>query len=62
MLSKVNVTFLRWFLGLYSLSKLRILLNQVAFFMSILFRIFSSLNHFQLPLFMLSMISVIFLR
>ena len=57
MLSKENVTFLRWFLGLYSLSKLRVWLNQVAFFMSILFRIFSSLNHFQLPLFMLSKVN-----
>ena len=54
MLSKVNETFLRQFLGLYCLSKLRIWLNHDAFFMSILFRIVSSLNHFQLPLFMLS--------
>ena len=61
MLSKENVTFLRWFLGLYSLSKLRILLNQDAFFMSILFMIVSSLNHLQLPLFMLSKVNVTFL-
>ena len=54
MLSKVNETILRQFLGFYCLSKLRILLNHDAFFMSILFRIVSSLNHFQLPLFMLS--------
>ena len=54
MLSKVNETILRQFLGFYCLSTLRILLNHDAFFMSILFRIVSSLNHFQLPLFMLS--------
>ena len=62
MLSKENVTFLRWFLGLYSLSKLRIWLNPDAFFMSILFRIVFSLNHFQLPLFMLSKENVTFLK
>ena len=54
MLSKVIETILRQFLGFYCLSKLRIWLNHDAFFMSILFRIVSSLNHFQLPLFMLS--------
>ena len=54
MLSKVNETILRQFLGFYCLSKLRIWLNHDAFFISILFRIVSSLNHFQLPLFMLS--------
>ena len=54
MLSNVNNTQLRKFLGFYILSKLRIWLNHDAFFMSILFRIVSSLNHFQLPLFMLS--------
>ena len=54
MLSNVNETILRQFLGFYCLSKLRIWLNHDAFFMSILFRIVSSLNHFHLPLFMLS--------
>ena len=54
MLSNVNNTQLRKFLGFYCLSKLRIWLNHDAFFMSLLFRIVSSLNHFQLPLFMLS--------
>ena len=54
MLSKVNETFFRQFLGLNTLLQLRIWLNHDAFFMSILFRIVSSLNHFQLPLFMLS--------
>ena len=62
MLSKVNETILRQFLGFYCLSKLRIWLNNDGFFMSILFRIVSSLNHFQLPLFMLSMVSETILR
>ena len=62
MLSKVNETMLRQFLGLYCLSKLRIWLNHDAFFMSILFRIVSSLNHFQLPLFMLSKVNETMLR
>ena len=53
MLSKVNVLFLTYFLTLYCLSKLIILLNHDAFLISLLFRIVSSLNHIQLPLFML---------
>ena len=62
MISKVNETFLRQVLGLYSLLMLRIWLNHNAFFMSILFRIVSSLNHFHLPLFMLSKVNETFLR
>ena len=62
MISKVNETILRQFLGLYSLLMLRIWLNQDAFFMSILFRIVSSLNHFQLPLFMLINVNNMLLR
>ena len=62
MLSKVNETMLRQFLGLYSILMLRIWLNRDAFLMSILFRIFSSLNHFQLPLFMLSKVNETMLR
>ena len=62
MISKVNESFLRQFLGLYCLSKLRIRLNHDGFFMSILFRIVSSLNHFQLPLFMISKVNESFLR
>ena len=53
MLSKVNVSLLTLFLSLYCLSKLIIWLNHDAFLISLLFRIVSSLNHFQLPLFML---------
>ena len=62
MLSKVNETFLRQFLGLYSLLMFRIWLNHDGFFMSILFRIVSSLNHFQLPLFMISKVNETILR
>ena len=62
MLSKLNETVLRQFLGLYSILMLRIWLNHDAFFMSILFRIVSSLNHFQLPLFMLSKVNETMLR
>ena len=62
MLIKVNETLLRQFLGFYCLSKLRIWLNHDGFFMSILFRIVSSLNHFQLPLFMISKVNETFLR
>ena len=62
MLSKVNETMLRQYLGFYCLSKLRIWLNHDGFFMSILFRIVSSLNHFQLPLFMISKVNETFLR
>ena len=62
MRSKVNETILRQFLGLYSLLMLRIWLNHDAFFMSIFFRIVSSLNHFQLPLLMLSNVNETFLR
>ena len=62
MRSKVNETILRQLLGLYCLSKLRIWLNHNGFFMSILFRIVSSLNHFQLPLFMISKVNETFLR
>ena len=62
MISKVNETILRQFLGLYSLLMLRIWLNRDAFFMSNLFRIVSSLNHFQLPLFMLSKVNETMLR
>ena len=62
MISKVNDTFLRQFLGLYSLIMLRIWLNHNGFFMSIIFRIVSSLNHFQLPLFMISKVNETILR
>ena len=50
MINKVNVTLLRQFLGLYCLSKLIIWLTHNVFLISLLFRIFSSLNQYHLPL------------
>ena len=62
MLSKVNVSLLTLFLSLYFLSKLIIWLNHDAFLISLLFRIVSSLNHFQLPLFIIRNVNDTFLR
>ena len=61
MLSNVNLSFLTMFITLYCLSKLIIWLNHDAFLISLLFRIVSSLNYFQLPLFMLRKVNDIFL-
>ena len=60
--NKVNVTLLRQFLGLYCLSKLIILLKYDVFLISLLFRIFSSLNQYHLPLFMNNKVNVTLLR
>ena len=49
---------LRQFLGFYCLSKRIIWLNHQAFFISLLFIIVSSLNHFQLTPFMLNKVNV----
>ena len=54
MINKVNVTLFRQFLGFYCLSKVIIWLNQDVFLISLLFRIVSSLNHVDLPLFMIN--------
>ena len=62
MINKVNVTLLRQFLGLYCLSKLIIRLTHDVFLISLLFRIFSSLNQFHLPLFMINKVNVTLLR
>ena len=62
MINKVNVTILRQFLGLYCLSKLIIWLSYDVFSISLLFRIFSSLNQFHLPLFMKNKVNVTLLR
>ena len=62
MLSIVNVTLLRQFLGFCCLSKLIILLIHDLFFISLLFRIVSSLNHIQLPLFLLNKLNVTILK
>ena len=62
MINKVNVTLLRQFLGLYCLSKLIIRLTHDVFLISLLFIIFSSLNQFHLPLFMINKVNVTLLR
>ena len=62
MINKVNVTLLRQFLGLYCLSKLIIWLTHNVFLISLLFRIFSSLNQYHLPLFMINNVNVTLLR
>ena len=59
---KVNVTLLRQFLGLYCPSKLIIMLTYDVFLISILFRIVSNLNHFDLVLFMIYKVNVTLLR
>ena len=61
LISKVNVTLLRQFLGFHCLSKLILWFTHDVFFI-LLFRIVSSLNHFQLPLFMISKVNVTLLR
>ena len=62
MINKVNFTFLRQFLGFYCPSKLTIRLTHDVFLISLLFRIFSSLNQFHLPLFMIINVNVRLLR
>ena len=62
MIYKVNVLLLRQFLGLYCLSKLIIRLTHNVCFISLLFRILSSLNHIDLPLFMIYKVNVTLLR
>ena len=62
MLCKVNVTIFRQFLSFYCLSKLIIWLNHDVFFISLLFRIVSSLKHIHLPLFMIHKVNVIIFR
>ena len=62
MIVKVNVTLLRQFLGLYCPSKLIIRLIHNVCFISLLFRNFSSLNHIDLPLFMINKVNVTLLR
>ena len=60
--NKVNFTLLKQFLGLYCPSKLIIWLTNDVFLISLLFRIFSSLNQFHLPLFMNNNVNVTLLR
>ena len=62
MINKVNVTLLRQLLGLYCPSKIIIMLTYDVFLISLLFMIFSSLNQFHLPLFMINKVNVTLLR
>ena len=62
MIYKVNVTLLRQFLGLYSISKIITRLTHDVFLISLLFMIFSSLNQYHLPLFMINKVNVTLLR
>ena len=62
MINKVNVTLLKQFLGLYCPSKLIIRLIHDVSLISLLFMIFSSLNQFHLPLFMINKVNVTLLR
>ena len=62
MMNKVNVTFLKQFLGLYCLSKLIIRLTHDVYLISLLFRIVCTENQFHLPLFMINKVNVTLLR
>ena len=62
MINKVNVTLLRQFLGLFCLSKLIIRLTHDVCIRSLLLRIVSGLNKFNLPLFMNNKVNVTLLR
>ena len=62
MINKVNVTLLRQFICFYCLSKLIIKLTHIVFLISLLFRIFSSLNQYHLPLFNINNVNVTLLR
>ena len=61
-INKVNVAFLRQFLGLYCLSRLIIRLSHDVFLISLLFRIVSSLNQFHVSLFIINKVNVALLR
>ena len=58
MLRKVNIALLLPFLGFHCLTKRTIFLNHEVIFISLFFRIFYSLNHILLLLFMLSKLSI----
>ena len=62
MINMVNVTLLRLFLGLYCLSKHILRLSHDFCLISLLFRTVSSLNHIDLPLFMINNVNVTLLR
>ena len=62
MLITLSIALLRRFLCFHCLTKLVICLNPYFIFISIIFRIVDSLNHIQLPLFMLITLSIALLR
>ena len=62
MINKVNVTLFRQFIGLCCPSKLIIWITFDVFLISLLFMIFSRLNQFHLPLFMIYKVNVTLLR
>ena len=62
MINKENVTFFRQFLGLYCPSKLIIRLTYNVCYILLLFRIVSSLNHINSPLFMINNVKITLLR
>ena len=62
MIYKVNVTLLRQFVNLLCLSKLTLRLTHDFFLISLFFMIFSSLNHIDLPLFMINKVNDALLR
>ena len=62
MINNVNVTLLKQFLGLNCPSKLIIWLTHNVFLISLLFRIFSSLNQYHLHLFNINKVNVTLLR
>ena len=62
MMNKVNVTLLRQFLCFYCLFESIIWLTHDVFLISLLFRIVSNLNLFQLPVFMIKKVNVTLLR
>ena len=61
-INKVNVALLRQFLDLYCLSRLIIRSTHDVFSISLLFRIFSSLNQSHVPLFMINNVKLTILR
>ena len=62
MINMVNVTLLKQFLGLYCPSKLIIRLTHDFFLISLLFRIVSIQNQFDLPLFIINKVNVTLLK
>ena len=62
MISKVNITLLKQFLGLCCPSKLIIRLTHNVFLLTLLVRIVSNLNHIDLPLLIIYKVNVTLLR